>query len=127
MTATATIRSITVSEGARVAALIVVLMVAAILGLVVGTALQGQSNTGVGAEAPGAAADTGTPSYADPHYQIMRAAAGTAPAQTDPRAHLFAPVGDAAVAPTQTDPRAHLWAVVDSGEGKATLTAPTPD
>jgi len=129
MTATATIRSITVSEGARVAALIVVLMAAAILGLVVGTALQDQSTTGVGAEAPGAAADTGTPSYADPHFQIVRAATGTAPLQTDPRAHLYAPIGGAAqlVAPTQTDPRAHLWAVVDSGNEKATLTAPTPD
>ncbi|HYI67184.1 MAG TPA: hypothetical protein VEW95_09690 [Candidatus Limnocylindrales bacterium] len=149
MTATATIRDTTFREGARVAALIVVLMIAAVLGLVVGTALQGQSSTGVGAEAPGAAADTGTPSYADPHYQITRAAAGTVPAQTDPRAHIYAPVGGAAavaptqtdprahiyapvggaaaVAPAQTDPRAHLWAVVDSGEGKATLTAPTPD
>ena len=72
MTATATTRSVSFSEVARVAALIVVLMAAAILGLVVGTALQGQSTTGIGAEAPGAAADTGTPSYADPHFQIIR-------------------------------------------------------
>ena len=102
MTATATIRSITVTVGARVAALIVVLMIAAILGLVVGTALQGQSITGTAAEAP---------------------------TQTDPRAHLYAPILGAAqaAAPAQTDPRAHLYAVVDSGNEKASLTAPTPD
>ena len=74
MTATATTRSVTFSDVARVAALIVVLMAAAILGLVVGTALQGQPTTGVGAEAPGAPADTGAPSYADPYYQIIRGA-----------------------------------------------------
>jgi hypothetical protein len=124
MTATATIRSITVRDSARVAALIVVLMIAAILGLVVGTALQGQSSTGAGAEAPAQ-----TEPRAHLYAPIAGAAQAVAPAQTEPRAHLYAPIAGAAqaVAPAQTDPRAHLWAVVDSGDGKATLTAPTPD
>lgn len=69
MTATA------IREGARVAALIVVLALAAVLGLVVGNALQGRSDIGVGAPAPDAAAHRGTPSYADPHYQLIRSAA----------------------------------------------------
>ena len=124
MTATATIRSITVTEGARVAALIVVLMIAAILGLVVGTALQGQSITGTAAEAP-----TQTDPRAHLYAPILGAAQAAAPAQTDPRAHLYAPIHGAAqaAAPAQTDPRAHLYAVVDSGNEKASLTAPTPD
>ena len=75
MTATATIRDTTFREGARVAALIVVLMIAAVLGLVVGTALQGQSSTSVGAEAPGAPTLDGTPFYADPHHQLISSAA----------------------------------------------------
>ena len=80
MTATA------IREGARVAVLIVVLVLAAVLGLVVGNALQGRSTVGVGAEAPNAAAGAETPSYADPHYQIVRRAA-----QADDDASLTAP------------------------------------
>ncbi|MEA2651559.1 MAG: hypothetical protein QOI85_1280 [Chloroflexota bacterium] len=69
MTATA------IREGARIAALIVVLVLAAVLGLVVGNALHGRSSAGVGAAAPEAAAIHGTHSYADPHYQLIRRAA----------------------------------------------------
>ena len=68
MTATA------IREGARVAALIVILVLAAVLGLVVGNALNGRSSSGVGAQAPDATTFDGTPSYADPHYQLIRAA-----------------------------------------------------
>ena len=69
MTATA------IREAARVAVLIVVLVLAAVLGLVVGNALQGGSTAGVGAQAPATEADRGTPSYADPHQQLIRRAA----------------------------------------------------
>ena len=68
MTATA------IRDGARVAALIVILVLAAVLGLVVGNALNGRSNAGVGAQAPDATIFDGTPSYADPHYQLIRQA-----------------------------------------------------
>lgn len=73
MTATA------IREGARVAVLILVLVLAAALGLVVGNALQGRSTAGVGAQAPDAAAGRGAPSYADPYRQINEAS-HTAPA-----------------------------------------------
>ena len=69
MTATA------IREGARIAALILVLTLAAVLGLVVGNALQSRSSIGIGAPAPDAAADRGTPSFADPNYQLIRRAA----------------------------------------------------
>jgi len=82
MTATA------IREAARVAILIVVLVLAAVLGLVVGNALQGGSIEGVGAPAPDAAA-AGTPSYADPHYQLMRGAAQAA--QINRNASVTAP------------------------------------
>ena len=68
MTATA------IRDGARVTALIVILVLAAVLGLVVGNALNGRSNAGVGAQAPDATTFGGTPSYADPHYQLIRQA-----------------------------------------------------
>ena len=64
-----------IREAARVAALILVLILAAALGLVVGNALQGRSSIGVGAQAPDAAADVGTPSFADPYRQLIRQAA----------------------------------------------------
>ena len=64
-----------IREGARVAALIVVLVLAAVLGLVVGNALNGRSTAGVGAQAPDVTTFDGTPSYADPHYQLIRRAA----------------------------------------------------
>ena len=78
MTATA------IREGARVAVLILVLVLAAVMGLVVGNALQGRSTAGVGAQAPEVAAARGAPSYADPYRQIMRRAALAA----DDRHHL---------------------------------------
>ena len=68
MTATA------IRDGARVTALIVILVLAAVLGLVVGNALNGRSTSGVGAQAPDATIFDGTPSYADPHYQLIRQA-----------------------------------------------------
>lgn len=124
---TANAMTATIKEGPRVAALIVVLSLAAVLGLVVGNALQAQSSAGVGAQAPGAAADSGTPSYADPHYQIIRGAQSTAPAQTDPRAHIWREVTAApAVAPEQTDPRAHIWAPIAGSDDNESLTTPTP-
>ena len=61
MTATA------IREGARVVVLILVLVLAAILGLVVGNALQARSAAGVGAQALDATAVRGAPSYADPY------------------------------------------------------------
>ena len=67
-----------IREGARFAALVLVLVLAAVAGLAVGNLLQGRSITGVGAQAPSAAAHTGTPSYADPHYQVIRRAGGHA-------------------------------------------------
>ena len=66
MTATA------IREGARIAALILVLVLAAVLGLVVGNAIQGRSSAAVGAPAPDAAVDGGTPSFADPYRQLIR-------------------------------------------------------
>lgn len=79
MTATA------IREGARVTALIVILVIAAVLGLVVGNALNGRSSSGVGAQAPDAATLDGTPSYADPHYQLIRQASAADPADASTR------------------------------------------
>ena len=80
----------TIRQGARVAVLIVVLVLAAVLGLIVGNALQGRSSAGVGAPAPGAALeragqrhaapsveDTSAPAYADPYLTFIRQAART--------------------------------------------------
>lgn len=64
-----------IREAARVAALILVLVLAAALGLAVGNALQGRSGAGIGAPAADAAADIGTPSFADPYRQLIRQAA----------------------------------------------------
>lgn len=62
-----------IREGARVAVLILVLVLAAVMGMVAGNALQGRST--VGAQAPDAAAGRGAPSYADPYRQIIERAA----------------------------------------------------
>ncbi len=65
----------TIVEGARVATLILVLVLAAALGLVVGNALQAaRSTVGVGAATSTTAVDRGTPSFADPYRQLIREA-----------------------------------------------------
>ena len=95
----------TIREGARIAALIVILVVAAVLGLVVGNTLNGRSSSNVGAQVPDAATLHGTPSYADPHYQLIRRAAATlhgTPSYADPHDQLIrqAAATDAADAST---------------------------
>jgi hypothetical protein len=103
MTATA------IREGARVLALIVILVIAAVLGLVVGNALNGRSSSDVGAQAPDTTTLDGTPSYADPHYQIIRRAAATldgTPSYADPHYQIIrgASAADAADASTLSGP-----------------------
>jgi hypothetical protein len=103
MTATA------IRDGARVTALIVILVLAAVLGLAVGNALNGRSTADVGALAPDAATFDGTPSYADPHYQLIRRASATidgTPSYADPHYQLIrqAAAADAAEASSLRGP-----------------------
>ena len=115
-----------IREVARVAALIVVLVLAAVLGLVVGNALQGRSSTGVGAPAPDAAAGNGTPSYADPHYQVIReaAAAGNGtPSYADPHYQL---IRSAAADDRHFLRRQAPAAQTDGSDNDANMTAPAP-
>jgi len=90
-----------IREGARVAALIVVLALAAVLGLAVGNALNGRSSGDVGAPAAGAALELSD-------YGQRHAAAALADG------------------PEQTDPRPHIWAEIDDVASDASLTRPTP-
>ena len=79
-----------IREAARVAALILVLILAAALGLAVGNALQGRTSAGVGAQAPGAAADVAHPSVcrslppADPAGRAGRWCRPRDPGRTEP-------------------------------------------
>jgi hypothetical protein len=133
------------AQAIRIVSLVAVLILAAALGMVVGNALKGSGDAAtVGQAATGttssfsldairhlqaargdAGAEMGAPTYADP-YRAHIGAANVAPAQTDPRPHLWAPIDTGLVAPQATDPRPHLWAPIDTGDAKASLTRPTP-
>ena len=133
-------------QAIRIVGLIAVLILAAALGMFVGNALKGSDDAAtVGQVATDTAtsafsldairhlqaargdagAEMGAPSYADP-YRAYIGATNVAPAQTDPRLHLWAPIDTGLVAPQATDPRPHLWAPIDTGDENASLTRPTP-
>jgi hypothetical protein len=134
------------AQAIRIVSLIAVLILAAALGMVVGNALKGSDDAATVGQAAtdttsssfsldairhlqaargDAGAEMGAPTYADP-YRAYIGATNVAPAQTDPRAHLWAPIDTGLVAPQATDPRPHLWAPIDTDDEKSSLTRPTP-
>jgi hypothetical protein len=69
-----------------------------------------------------AGAELGAPTYADPHRSFI--GAGTdAMSLEDYRVGQLRRV--TSTAPAQTDPRPHLWAPIDSADDNASLTRPT--
>ena len=136
-------------QAIRAVGFVAILVLAAALGILVGNALQGAEDSQVNGQAAtdtassafsldamrhlqaargDAGAELGAPSFVDPYRDYMseyRAATSVAPAQTDPRPHLWAPIDNDLVAPAQTDPRAHLRAPIDGGEKDSSLNRPT--
>jgi len=134
-------------DAARVAALIIVLALAATLGLAVGEMIRGNAGTGAAAPAAGDDIDWGTEGYLDYGQRLaLVEAASEGPRQTDPRPHIWAEIdddGDVAdnlrrhalrrgaepSGPEQTDPRPHIWAEIDNDAADMrndSLTRPTP-